>query len=296
MKKLILALTMTSAFLVLSACSNDKADEEIIVSSKAGNITKDELYQELKDAAGEQMILQLTIEKILADKYEVSDSDVEEALEETKAQLGESFESALAQQGLTEESYKKQLRLDLYNQKVLTEDVEVTDEEISERIKEKNAELHVRHILVADEETALEVIEKINGGTDFAEAAKEYSTDPGSKDNGGEYEGVLFGVMVPEFWEAAYNAELNTLSAPVQSSHGFHVIETLAKGEVEEGKVTDADKDKISNEIALEKADSDALFNKVSELVKAADVKIKDEDLKSALDLFLKEDEEEVKE
>lgn len=289
----MLILTLATALLVFSGCSKDKANSEIVVTSKAGNITKDELYEAMKEAAGEQMILQLTIEKVLADKYDVSDADIEERFNETKERLGENFEMALAQGGLTADSYKKQIPLELYNELVLTEDIDVADEEINDRIKEKNTELHVRHILVADEETALEVIEKLNGGADFAELAKEYSTDEGSKDNGGEYEWFGYGVMVPEFWNTAYSAELNKISAPVQSSHGFHVIETLGKRDIEEKKVTDADKEKIKTEIALEKADQAALLPKVTELVKAADVKIKDEDLKSALDMFLQNEEDE---
>lgn len=291
MKKIILLLTIATALLVVSGCSKDKANSEVVVTSKAGDITKDELYEEMKSVAGEQILFQLTLEKVLADKYEVSEADVEEQFNQTKEQLGDSFEMLLAQQGLTPDSFKKQIRLELYNNLVLAEDVEVTDEEINNRIDEKNTELHVRHILVADEETALEVIEKLNGGADFAELAKEYSTDEGSKDNGGEYEWFGHGKMVPEFWNTAYTADLNTISAPVQSSHGFHVMETLGKRDVEEGKITDADKGKIKTEIALEKADRETLLPKVSALVKAADVKIKDEDLKAALDVFSQDEE-----
>ncbi len=80
-----------------------------------------------------------------------------------------------------------------------------------------------RHILVEDEKTANEVLEKLKAGADFAELAAEYSTDPGSKDKGGSYGWVARGNFVPEYEEAAFTAELNT-PVIVKSQFGFHVI------------------------------------------------------------------------
>ncbi len=80
-----------------------------------------------------------------------------------------------------------------------------------------------RHILVEDEATAQEVLEKLEGGADFAELAAEYSTDPGSKDKGGTYGWVAKGNFVPEYEEAAFTAELNK-PVIVKSQFGYHVI------------------------------------------------------------------------
>lgn len=80
-----------------------------------------------------------------------------------------------------------------------------------------------RHILVEDEETANEVLAKLEAGEDFAELAAEYSTDPGSKDTGGTYGWVARGNFVPEYEEAAFSAELNE-PVIVQSQFGYHVI------------------------------------------------------------------------
>ncbi len=286
MKKTVLALTMAASVLALSACSDKNTADEAIVTSKIGDITKNEFYEELKSAGGEQILLQMTVEKVLNNKYKISDKDVEDKFKEVEEQYGESLDMVLAQQNLTRESLKKQLRFELLNNEAITEDIEVPAEEIEQRIKELNTELHVRHILVEDEETALEVIKKLEGGADFAEVAKEFSTDPGSKDTGGEYEWFGFGKMVPEFWNSAYNLELNKISEPVQSSHGFHVIETLGKRDVEKDKAVTVDEAQVRQELALEKAGEDAAFEKVAKLIKDADIKVKDADLKAALDVF----------
>jgi peptidyl-prolyl cis-trans isomerase C len=80
-----------------------------------------------------------------------------------------------------------------------------------------------KHILVEEEATAEEVMDKLEEGEDFAELASEYSIDPGSADNGGEYGWVPRGTFVPEYEEAAFSAELNE-PVIVESQFGFHVI------------------------------------------------------------------------
>lgn len=85
-------------------------------------------------------------------------------------------------------------------------------------------EVQVRHILVETEEKAKELKEKLKGGADFAELAKEHSTDPGSKDNGGLYPHFGKGRMVPEFEAAAFALEKGSVSEPVKSQFGWHLI------------------------------------------------------------------------
>ena len=128
----------------------------------------------------------------------------------------------------------------------------MTDEEVKKQIETLNTELNARHVLVEDEETALEVKKKLEGGADFAEVAKEFSIEPAAKESGGDLGWFKLGMMVPEFWEAAFNMELNKISEPVQTEHGFHIIEVTEKREVEEGKSRRTEDKKIRKEIALE--------------------------------------------
>lgn len=283
MKKSVLALTMAASLVALSACSDKEANSEVVVSSKAGNITQEELYNEMKKSIGEQTLQLLIIEKVLEDKYEVTDKEVSQVLADTKEQLGDSYEQYLAAQGQTEEDLRDILYLNLLQEKALTEGIEATDEEVAERLKEMNTEIQARHVLLDDEETALEVKKKLEEGADFTEVAKEYSTEPAAEQTGGDLDWFGYGKMVPEFWNAAYNLEVNKLSEPVASQHGFHIIEVTDKREVKENKKSeeDARKDVING-----KADPSTIIEKISKLLKDADVKVKDKDLKTALDLF----------
>jgi parvulin-like peptidyl-prolyl isomerase len=65
--------------------------------------------------------------------------------------------------------------------------------------------------------------ERALAGEDFGALAKEFSEDPGSKDNGGEYT-FGRGRMVPEFEKAAFEQEIGVVGEPVRTSYGYHIL------------------------------------------------------------------------
>ena len=76
---------------------------------------------------------------------------------------------------------------------------------------------------------AQELVAKIKGGASFEEVAKEYSEDPGSKENGGDLGFFGRGQMVPEFEKAAFELPANQISDPVKTQFGYHIIQSLGK-------------------------------------------------------------------
>lgn len=284
MKKSILTISLAASVLALTACSDSGSDSKVLVSSDVGDITKNDLYEEMKTSIGDQAVQILMIEKVLSEEYEVTDEEIQAEIEDSKEQLGENYEQFLAQNNQTEESYEKVVRLNLLQEKALTDGVEVSEEEIKEQYERQGTELNARHILVADAETAATVKEELDNGADFAELAEEYSTDPGSAANGGDLGWFGAGQMVPEFEDAAYSLEIDEISEPVQSQHGFHIIQVLEKREVEDRPSYEDQKESIRSELAMAQADQSALLPKVAELMEEANVDIKDEDLKGALD------------
>jgi len=107
----------------------------------------------------------------------------------------------------------------------------LTDEAIKARYerdiagKPGETEIHARHILVADEETAKKVIAELSGGADFAELAKKYSTDPGAQ-SGGDLGFFKKGDMLPEFSDVAFALKPGeTTQVPVKTRFGWHVIQ-----------------------------------------------------------------------
>ena len=85
-----------------------------------------------------------------------------------------------------------------------------------------------RHILVPSEDTANDLKTQIEGGTDFADVAKEHSTCPSGK-SGGDLGSFGKGQMVPEFDAVIFEDELNVVHGPVQTQFGYHLIEITSR-------------------------------------------------------------------
>jgi foldase protein PrsA len=142
-------------------------------------------------------------------------------------ELDEDFKKSVELQTKLQQA---QFLTQVYVQDVLAKKLEVSDEEVEKYIKENPDITKTKE----KKAKADEVIAKLKSGGDFAELAKEYSEDPGSKDKGGLYEGVTVGQFAPEFEKAALALKPGEYTAePVKTKFGFHVIKLIKKGESE---------------------------------------------------------------
>ncbi|EMI10283.1 peptidylprolyl isomerase [Anoxybacillus salavatliensis] len=274
MKKWTVAMS-AAAMLALSACNNGS---DVVVETKAGNITKDELYNEMKERFGKDVLRDLVHEKVLSKKFKVTDKEIDKEIENLKEMYGVQYDLAVQQNG--EEAIRNMVKLDLLRQKAAMEDIKVSDEELKKYYNEYKPKVKASHILVDDEKTAKEIKAKLEKGEDFAKLAKEYSKDTASAQNGGDLGWFGPGKMVEEFEKAAYALKVGEVSDPVKTQFGYHIIKVTDK---EEKKSFDEMKEEMEYEVKKSKLDASKVQSKLDKLMKEANVDIKDKSLKDAL-------------
>jgi peptidyl-prolyl cis-trans isomerase D len=139
----------------------------------------------------------------------------------------------------------------LFDPKDYEKQVQVTPKE-TEDYYQNNREkytqpkrIKVRHILIRAEARATEasaearkkaesIRDEAVKGKDFAQLAKQYSDDPGTKDRGGDLGYVTRGQLVPEFEQEAFSLKVGDIGKVVQTPYGFHILKV---DEIQEAKV-----------------------------------------------------------
>jgi parvulin-like peptidyl-prolyl isomerase len=273
-----LLAVLASLLLVLTACGTTTpagaaatVDGESVsrdqLESAVRQLTADapeEEGAETTEAAQRQVLTLLIQAKIIEnlageEGIEIDEDEAEARIDADLEQAGgeEELSEMLAFQDLTLELYRDvlvptQLRVDVLRQRLAADQPPVE-------------ERTVRHILVDTEEEAQEVIGELEGGADFAQLAEERSTDTGSGAQGGDLGPSTRDRYVPEFGDAAWEAELEEIVGPVQSQFGYHVLQVTA---VDETAAEDLDVQQLDQLVGQE------LGMQIQEAFDAAEVEV----------------------
>lgn len=178
-------------------------------------------------------ILQTMIDQVLIEQAAaaqgivVSDPEVDAELAaqaDLAAANGQKLEDVIAAQLYTMPEYREVIRGMLLTQKV---------SQIAANVSTTAPQVHARHILVADEATARELITRLQQGEDFAQLAVQYSMDTSTSASGGDLDWVSQGVLLQaEVEQAIFALQPGQLGPePVRSSLGYHVIQVLERVE-----------------------------------------------------------------
>lgn len=213
----------------------------------------------------------------------VTPADVDKRLAELKQQYfgGDEtkFQDQMKQAGLTLDQVKADLEARVISDKLfaaVTKDAQVADADVQKYFDDNKDQYpptrDVRHILVKTKAKADDVYQQLKDGGDFAKLAKKFSTDPGSKDNGGEYKAVGKGQFVPEFDSYLFDPKSKTgeVSNPIKTQFGWHIIEPLS--DIKE-TTFDSVKDQIRSQL-LKKKQNDVMAKWVAGLAKKFEGKI----------------------
>ncbi|SEN64023.1 peptidylprolyl isomerase [Lihuaxuella thermophila] len=175
----------------------------------------------------------------------VPDGEYEKKADETLKQLESQLKSGQAADGQKgPQSIEEAIKGKGFTKDELREFI-IRDHKIQAYYEERLKKLQydnvkVNHILIGvgndkpkrtDAEAkkrAEEVKKKLDAGGDFAKLAKEYSDDPGSKDQGGLVEGPPE-MFVPEFANAAKTLPIGKISDPVKTDYGYHILKVVER-------------------------------------------------------------------
>ncbi|HFD1696568.1 TPA: peptidylprolyl isomerase [Enterococcus faecium] len=293
MKKRFLALAIVLGTGLLSGCTN--AGEKTAVSYKGGTISEQEVMDSLKKMQGaDSAVQQLIVYQVFEDKYgdDVSTKEIDSQYDQTKKQLGDSFDSQLKSAGYTEQTFKDSIKQSLAFQEGLKKHIKLTDEDLKTAWESFHPEVEAQIIQVASEDDAKDVKKAADKGDDFSKLAKDKSTDTTTKEDGGKVKFDSTTTTVPaEVKEEAFKLKDGQVSDVITSTNAstytteYYVVKMMKN----QNKGNDMDKYKKElKEIATDTKLSDSTFqNKViGEVLKDANVKIKDKDFENVLSTF----------
>ncbi len=246
------------SFLLIASLFTTGCGKEVKLSSKAvvgledGEVTVNEFYKEIK-ADNISKLIDMIDHKVLDEAYkktEEEDKEVKKQIDNMKDYYPteDTFKKVIKQYfgATSEEELESTLRLEFKRKKAVEEYIEknLTDSEIKKYYNENiYGDMSAKHILFSVETTesatieekaeaeknalekAQEVIEKLNNGEKFDDLVKEYSSDEGTKNKGGDLGKFSYDDMVEEFSSACAKLNIDEYTKePVKTSYGYHII------------------------------------------------------------------------
>ncbi len=139
----------------------------------------------------------------------------------TSDQFQATYDSFLSRASITDQYYRQVMRAELQKERLR--------ESMAAVLPRTEEQVHVRHILLDSPENVERAQELLAGGTPFDRVAAELSSDPGTKEKGGDLGWFGRGVMNPPFEQAAFTQPIGEIGTPVQSPNGAHIIQVLEK-------------------------------------------------------------------
>ena len=221
----------------LAACSGGA-----VATVNGQPISRSDLDTRIENSQmGPQVLQEMVQEKLIAqyaksNNITVSDAQIDAKENQIKANFPTgSWDEMLKARGLTEAEVRARTSGAAVIDQALANDVKVTPAQIKDYFDKNHAsfdkpeEVTARHILVQSPVLAAQIEADLKAGQSFTDLAKKYSTDPGTKDKGGELGAFRQGQMVPAFDKYAFSAPIGQISPPIKSPFGYHIIQVESR-------------------------------------------------------------------
>jgi len=256
---------------------------------KGDVITEHQFFEEVKNnQAAQQVLLNMTIQNVFEKQYgsEVTDKEVEDAIAEEQKKYGDSYQNVLSRAGMTLETRKAQIRTSKLVELAVKKaaEAELTDDAYKKAFDEYTPDVTAQIIRLDNEDKAKEVLEKAKAsGADFAQLAKDNSTDEKTKANGGEITFDSASTEVPDqVKKAAFALDVNGISDVITAtgtqaySSQYYIVKLTKK--TEKSSNIDDYKEKLKTLILTQKQnDSSFVQSIIGKELQAANIKVKDQ-------------------
>ena len=190
---------------------------------------------------------QLVLDGVRQAGVQINEADVDARMNQLKSQVeaqGRKYEDVLREQNISDavvrDQQRVQLAVDLMAVKLVPYSSDAELLKVLDKRKDEFLELHVRHVLVKDKQTADKVRKELVASGDWQGVAKRESIDPQSKEKAGDLGFIAKGQTVKPFETAEYGlADKGTckgktqgscespISQPVKTQFGFHVLQVV---------------------------------------------------------------------
>lgn len=179
---------------------------------------------------GRRQVLDVMIEQMLIEQaaaregVSVSDAEVESVIARDIQENGgqTQFDAWLQANSWTYDEYVVRQRSMMISSQMF--------ERVTQSVPTKAEQIHARHILLATEDEARNLLTQLQGGADFAEVARQYSLDPSTKESGGDLGFFPRGTLVvTEVEDVAFTLSVGQISDVVHSAMGYHIVQVLER-------------------------------------------------------------------
>ncbi len=215
--------------------------DKVLVSVNGVPIRQSEVIERLLKRYGASAVDEMIDEMLLREASKKAglandESEVNRRLSRLQEQFGsrELFISQLEQAGSSVAKVKEDLAEEISRERLVAKEkgLKVTPDEIRKAFDENKDKLgtppavHLRHILVAKESDAQNLVTKIKAGADFKALAREKSLAVSGKAAGGDYGFVARGMLPPEIEDIAFSMKPGEIRV-VPGPRGSHLLQVL---------------------------------------------------------------------
>lgn len=294
-KKIAVVGATLLSIVTFAACAHKS---NVLVSMKTGDITSEKFFAEIKSNPTVQTLLSNeVISTALEDKYKdkVTSDDVAKEYEKMKEQYGDQFQSALVSAGLTEDTYKAQLRSTLlldYAVKTAAEQ-ELKDSDYEEAFKSYTPTMTAKFVKTKTKDEAKTVVDELKKETAVDTLVSKYGTLSKADQKTGEltFDSTTKDVE-PELLAQITPMEVNKVSDPIAITDRktyetvYYIVKVTKKDTKKESW---KDYESILKDYIINKKASDKNYAKqvVAELLKEYKVEVKDEAFKNVIEQYL---------